>query len=349
MAGVFTPSQLLALRAKAETFWTDGAFNLQYTPKANSAIAVLKNQTATFKELKDPEKDKKIGITWIDPCAITVQDCTTDCTLEFAEVDTKIKEYELLMCKEVGFSIDATKLRTNDYELEQVFARNLAMAIKKLDEWWAVQVLLKTKTFADINVYPDPYTFDAVNKTTKVPAAQYNLVDLVANVINQAELNEFASPYFIEAGGLRVDAIKADLNKGNADGSGEYTAANALNLTYDPINFLKAGLSEDLFMIDQSAIAFVTKARHKSAPAVIGGQVQQTVYTVPSKAYGAYGVNYDVFYGLTCKDVDGEAHYIHTWKIKTRGDVFINPTKCPVTIGGTVYSPNGVISYTKTV
>lgn len=347
-AGEFSPSALLQIRMKAEQMWSDSAYEASLTPHAEAAVAVLNNQTARFTPLQDRNKDHKIGVTWVDVCGVEVDDCVSNCDLEEPELETKIEEYEPDTCKKVGFSIDAEKLRTNDYGIDELTGRGFASRIRALDEFWATQTLAKLKEFAGYNAYPAPFTYDPTDRTTEVPAANYN-VKIVANMLQQAMLNHMGNPYFIDNGTLYLEWMNAQLDAGNAEGKGNQNRINQLRMYFDQFNFAKAGLDEDTFMVAPSAIAFQTKNRNPDAPTVMGGKIQQTLFTVPSISLP--GVRYDAYYTLDCKTVEGKAHYMHTWRFETNGGIWLNPNGCPVTLtveGEPVeVTPTGILSYTQ--
>lgn len=346
-AGEFTASQLLETRVKAQAYWSDAANASEYAPEAEAAKAVIENQTMQFKEFDNyATKERKIAITWIDTCGVEVRDCVSTCELTEVELETASQPYEPDTCKQTGFSVDVTKLKTNDYTTDEVVLRGLASRVKALDEFWARQILVKINSYAGINVAPAPYTFDAPNMTTNVPAANYNL-QMLANLIQQAKLNRMGSVYMIDNGTLFLEMLNANFNAGNANGKGNASRLSQLQkmLYDDQFNFAAAGLTNDTFVISKGAVAFKTVNKNPDKPMVIGGKVQQTVYTIPSNVLK--GVKYDVYYTIECKTVNGKAHYFHTWTLETNGLVALNPTACPVEVGGTTYNPTGVLSYTK--
>lgn len=341
-AGDFSASALLAIKLKAESMWADSRLAQDYKANAQTAVAVKTNSTARFAMLEDRDKENQVIVNFINPCAVAVQDCTTDCTVVGAELESGGKTYTLDMCKEVTFSVDAEKTRTNTYTVEEEAASGLAFAIKALDEWWAQQNLVKLKAFAGINVSPEPYTYAA--GTTTVPAAQYN-VSMIAEMMYDAMMNKLGNAYYIDNGGLWVPWTNAQLNAGNLDGKGDAARIAQLRMYFDPFNFGPAGLTEDTFAVSSSAIAFVTKVRNSDTPVEVGGKVNQTRYTVPSSVIP--GVKYDVYYSLTCTSVGAQEHLVHTWKVKTRGGIFLNPEGCTVTVSAVNYNPTGVLSYSK--
>lgn len=341
-AGDFSPSALLSIKLKAEQMWTDSRLAQDFKAHAEAAVAVKTNSTASFRELENPEKENTVVVNFINPCAVVAEDCESNCDITADELESGGKTYTLDMCKEAKFSVDAEKLRTNTYSVEEVAARGLAQAIKTLDEWWAQQVLVKLKAFAGINVSPEPYTYAA--GTTTVPANQYN-VSMIPEIMFDAMMNKMGNAFYIDNGGLWVPFTNAQLNAGNLDGKGDAARIAQLRMYFDPFNFGPAGLTEDTFAVSSSAMAFTTKTRNQDSPQVIGGTVQQTRYTVPSSVIP--GVKYDVFYALKCVTKNGKEALVHAWKVQTRGGIFLNPEGCPVTIDNVVYTPTGVLSYSK--
>lgn len=345
-AGNFTASELLESRLKAEQYWKNAQNAATYKPKAGAAQAVLANQTQQFSEFEDENKDRKVRVTWIDACGVDVQDCVSNCEITEPELETKSKLYTPDICKKVGFSVDFTKLRTNDYTSDEIVMRGIASRVKALDEFWAKQILIKLATYAGINVAPAPWTFVADDMTTYVPDAQYNL-KMLANVLNQAELNRMDDNYIIENGTLTIEMMNAAFDSGNLDGKGDATRANEFQklMTSDQFNFAASGITEDMFVIGKGAVAFQTLNEVAKEVNLIGGKVQVQTFQTPSIALP--GVMYDTYYSVECKTINNKAHYFHTWRFETHGIVALNPEGCPVTVGGNVYTPTGVLSYTK--
>jgi hypothetical protein len=341
-AGDFSSSVLLQIKLKAEQMWADGRLSADKKANAAAAVAVKENSTARMTQLSDPGKENTVRVNFLNPCAVAVQDCTTDCDISGPEIESGGKDYALDLCKEVPFSVNAEKTRTNTYTVEEEAAEAMAFAIKALDEWWAQQVLVKLKAFSGINVSPLPYTYAA--GTTTIPNASYNL-SIIAEIMNDALLNKMGSnTYYINNGDLWVAYTNALLNSGNAEGKGDAERIKQLRMYFDQWNFGPAGVTESIFAVSPSAIAFTTKNRHSDQPVKVEGTVQQTRYTVPSSVIP--GVKYDAFYSLKCITTNGVENLVHSWKLKTRGGIFLNPEGCPVVISAVTYLPTGVLSYT---
>ena len=346
-AGQFTESQLLETRLKAEQYWKNSAHAASYTPEATSAKAVLENQTMKFDAFEDyVTKERKVKVTWLDACGAEVRDCVSTCELTEEEIESKSKEYQPDICKQIGFAVDCTKLTTNDYTSDEVVLHGIATRVKALDEYWARQILAKLAAYAGINVAPAPFTFDAPSMTTLVPENAYNL-RMLANILQQGKLNRMSDVYMIDNGALYLEMLNAKFNAGNAEGKGDATRMSMFEkmLYDDQFNFAAAGITEDTFMISKGAIAFQTVNKNPDRPTLIGGSVQQTVYTIPSNMLP--GVKYDVYYTVECKTVNNKAHYFHTWTFETNGIIALNPEGCPVTVGGETYTPTGVLGFTK--
>lgn len=340
-----TQTQLLRLNVFAENAWKESALTNSFAKQTEAVKAVLQNQTAQFKELERTDKDVKVGIAFIDPCGGAVRDCVKDnCTIEEDELSTDLIEYVPNICKEIGFSINEEKLRTNMFNLEQLYAEGVREKLGLLDEYYSAHVLANLKTFAGVNVDPSPYTWDNTNKTTVIPSANYNL-SVLPNMINDSFLNKMSDVYFIDNGSLWVDFFNAQMNAGNLDGKGAKNLVDQVKIYFDQFNFAKAGINESTFMISKSAVALKNVNKFDNTIREIGGKVGQTRFQI--KSPNLEGVSYDAIYQLSC--VDGEIK--HTWRFYLRGLFALNPKGCPVTvnIGGTptAVKSTGVLSYKK--
>lgn len=343
-AGNFTASALLKIQLKAEQMWKDSQLANSVEGHADAAIAVLNNQQVRFTELTDPNKDRTVTVHWINPCAAVAEDCESNCDITEPELETDGQDYVLDLCKKTGFSIDVEKFRTNIYNRDETFAVAMNGAIKVLDEWWAQQVLIKLKAFSGVNVYPEPWTWNAATSDTEIPSAEYNL-DVIPNLIIQANRNRMTSPYFINNGDLEIDYLRATLNAGNLDGKGDEARIRAIKMYFDAWNFAAAGVSENIFAVAAGAIAFKTKVRHTTTPVYVAGNINQWRYAVKSNLLP--GVSYDVYNTLKCVTVNGKAHDVESFRLETNGGIFLNPEGCPITVNSVVYTPTGVLSYDK--
>lgn len=341
--GDFTPTVLLAMKLKSEQMWKDSQLRSSVVPHADAAVAILNKQTARFEVLNNRDKDLEVKVTFVNPCGIEAQDCTTNCDIVENELSTGIKTYKPNICKRSGFSIDVTKLRTNDYNRDEIYAEGMAGAIKALDEFWARQALVKLKTFAGVNISNPNY--NAASGLTTIPNLGSDLKSLT-QLMQDGMLNRIDNAYFIDNGIFYGALTNAAFDAGNAEGKGAAARLKVFQDVFysDMWNFKPAGIvNEDVFMIGTGAVAMKTVNKNPDSPLVIGGQVGHTIYTVKSNLLP--GVSYDVFYTITCQTVNGKAHYFHTWRLETNGLIELNPEGCPVVVGNTTATPTGVLAY----
>lgn len=334
-----TATQLLALNVKAEDMWKDSALALSKSSNTETAKAILKNQTANFRVFENANLDQKVAVTFLSMCNLTTEACEDNCDIDELEPSSGVKELTPDICQKTGFKINEKVLRSNQYQFEQMFAKFSAEAIDKLDEFWSIQALAKLKSFAGPNAYPAPYTYDAVNKTTNVPSADYNTT-LIPRLINQVMMNKMGDAYFVDNGSLWESFFLAQMNAGNLDGKGQANLIQQLNVNFDQFNFAKAGLTEDTFAISKGAVAMKTVNKFADTPRTLTAE-GQTRYTVRSR--NLEGVKYDVIHQEKCIGDD----IFHTFRFITNGGIWLNPETCPVDIGGTQVAQTGVLSYTK--
>lgn len=326
--GDFTATELTEIKLKAESMWADGQYALEYEPNTVAAQAVLANQTATFTPFDDPLHDNELIIDWIDVCSMTDRACVQECDLSEDELATTSQPVVPDICRETGFSIDREKLRTNSRTREELAAMGQMRAIQLLDEYWDKIVITKMKAFSGVNLYPAPYTYAA--GTTTIPDADYNR-KLASYWARIAKMHKIPSFYMVDNGTLYEDWWNAQVDGANLDGKGDAQRVKDINMYFDMWGFAAAAITEDTFMIGRSAMAMKTINRYTSTPTEIGGKVNETVYTVPSRTLP--GVAYDATYQLTCEVSGGKKRYRDTWKFTTKGGVFLNPVACSGTTG----------------
>lgn len=349
IAGDFTASTHLEWLLKAEEKWAEGKFRDNLRPHVDSLIKQLTEQTARFTELDNPNKDNVVNLTWLKSCGIETTDlnrATDICDVDGTQLESEGQEYEMTMGQKIGFDIDEEKIRTGTYEFDEQVAHIMLKADKELSEWWNAQLLMAYKSFAGpnipaINGVAAPFTWDDAEQTTDIPAGSYN-VEIVANLIQQQILNMVETGWYINNGTLFQAWKNAGLNSGNLDGKGNDARTQEIDLTFDMWNFAKAGITEDMFLIDRNAVALKTYTRYTDTPVVKGGTINQTRYRMKSNILP--DTYWDVIYTLRCE----AGHDIHTWQFMTAGGIFLNPEPCPTTIGGTEYTPTGVYSFTRT-
>lgn len=351
-AGDFTSAEHLEFLLKAEEMWADGKFKDDLVPHVDVAIKQLSNQTARFPELDDPNKDNTTTLTWIKTCGITTSDLDRDtdiCDIDGDELETDAKEYEMTYQQKISFKINVEKMRTSIYTVAEQVAQGLMKLDKELSEWWTMQLLIFYAANAGANIpvingVSAPFTWNDGDTTTEIPAGSYN-VGIIANLIQQMQLNMVNSGWYINRGTLFQDWVNAGLDSGNLDGDGNDKRTKQIDLAFDMWNFPKAGVAEDMFLIDRNAVAMKTYTRYTDKPEVMGGSINQTRYRMKSNILP--GVYWDVIYTMKC--IAGKDYLI--WQAMTKGGIFLNPEPCPIVAGvgedTAEYTPTGIYSFTK--
>lgn len=348
-AGDFTESEHLKFLLKAEEDWAEGKFNDDLIAHADAAIQLLNNQTARFSQLDDKDKDNSVTLTWIKTCGIEASDfvrADDSCAIDADEMETVSQDYAYDRLKKAGFKINVESLRTNTYTEEELVSKGLMRCDKVLSEWWTSQLMAFYKAFVGPNIpairgVVAPFTWDGANTTTNIPAASFN-IGIVANLLRQMQLNMVANGMFINDGSLYEAWTNAMLNAGNLDGKGNDLRLKQINLEFDMWSFIAAGLTESMFLVDKNAVAMKAYNRFTPTPTYVGGKINQTRYSMKSNILP--GVSWDVRYEMTC--VGGKDY--HSFQLETEGGIWLNPTPCPVDVGGSTYTPNGIYSFTKT-
>jgi len=352
--GDLTESQILKIKLKAEQMWTDSQLSQEYVPYSDTALAVLKNQTARFKELENPDRDNEVVVNFINPCGIEVSDAVSDCEIDGQELGTGGLAYKLDILKSTpGLKINIEKFRTNYYTYEEFTAAGILLHTKALDEFWSQQLLAKLKSFAGINVAVASNGvasngFSFANNSTGIPANAFD-VRLLTVLQQQAIINKMPAGYIIDRGWLYQPIENAKIDAGNNDGKGDGTRAARLDgrVAYDQFNFDKAGINDvDTFIVAPGAVAFKTRARYRETPNKMDA-INRTEFKIKSRLLP--GVEYDVTFKMECVDnpVTKIREILHKWSFRTEGGIFLNPNGCPTTINGTTYTPTGVTAYNR--
>lgn len=347
-AGDFTASEHLEFLLKAEEKWAGGKYTDDVKVYADVAVTQLNRQTARFEELSDSRKDNSVNLTWIKSCGLETSAADLDadvCEISADELESDAQTYEYTLGQKVGFSVDAEKIRTNIYELEEQIAHGILRCDKLLSEWWAKQLLVSYDSFQGPNIpviqggkIPN-FTWNGTDGWAEIAAGNYN-VEIVAALIKMMQLNKINNGFFVEDGGLFIPWKNAGLDSGNLDGKGNDMRTMQIDLNFDMWNFSPAGISQNMFLLDRNAVAMKTYNRYPTAPQVLTGKINQTRYAYPSKILP--GVMYDVVYEMAC-GTNGSP--MHKWQFFTKGGIWLNPTACPIAVGEAEYTPTGVYGF----
>jgi len=330
--GNFSCADLVVVKNKMEQMWADSVVQKQYTPQANSALAVLTEQTAQFVELKDSMKDNTVRVEWIDHCAGGVTDCTDECTITGSEAEATCEDYTISICKETEFVVKDLTFRTSSFSREEVLARGWMNSLKRLDEEIARTVVAKIDSFVGVN----PYTTGLGNVvgTDTFVSASFWTAEIMAYLAQVSVLNKSQDVYILDGDNLFQQTWMAGYNQANANQGSQAPMLNSIRKYFDLFNVESVVGAKKTFLIDKSAVALVSKVRYPSTPEQILNGANVIRWSTPSQYLP--NISYDVIYKTECSGSD----IFHKYKFIARFDVFQNPTSsCDTT-------NTGVLSFT---
>jgi hypothetical protein len=326
-------TELAEVQLKVDQGWADNRTAIDYKPEAEAARALLEFQTASFTPITGV-KDRDISIKWISACNIGVQDCTDECDFSGDELGGDCESYALSLCKEASFSVDEKDLRNKIFDLPDLMSKGFMKAGKELDEWWAEQAVTKIESYKGINVYGGGYTI--AGSETYIPAASLN-PSIMGYMSLAAKKNKFSSPWMLSGTNLYLSNWNAQMDSGNDNGSGNARRMGTFPMRFDVFNVDSVNDPDfKTYMIERGSIAMATKTYYPGKTAGnpenygsdIGVRYEMASPTLP-------GVMYEVHYKLVCSG----NKILHVVKVKTYGDIFLNPLGCTET-------NTGVISFT---
>lgn len=322
----FTCADLLVSQGKAEAIWADNAENAEYMPNSETVQAIVANQTAKLDAITGlQDKNNTIKITWLTTCDLEVDDCSTECFPDGAEVQSNCKNYVPTICKEVNFKITEATLRDSIYSKEEVLARAMLKAIKKIEDTLGAAGVAFLEDVEGVNAFMGDYgtlTGGGVvgNSATKIAPSNWT-ASLLGYFIQASKMNLFGSPYLLSGNNLYQAYWNAQAEFANADGKGGLNKFNQMKPTFDLWNIDSAFSNNSTFLIDRSAVAFGGKWQYPEQVTDFGGDIGKR-YSIPSKTIP--GLRYDVHYLMSCVNKD----IVHKFNIIAKAGFYLNPTGC---------------------
>ena len=323
--GSFDCSKLLEIKAKVEQIWHgEGVINKEYAVDVEPARAILQNQTATLEELELPDKDREIKVYWVDDCddADPVA-CTDQCTIDGDEIGDNCQDYELTECFEKSFKVTEERFRRSLLSKEEVVARAMLKKLKLMDEFWAAKAIAFFEVAAGVNSFPGQYT--VVGTNTYIPATAWN-PDIFGYIDTALWMNKLGLSRILSGTLLKQYMWKIVKEVSNPTGEAEASKMNSMGVPYFDRRLDTILGEKALFLFDGNSVAMGTKARHS-----IYGDEGRKIDTpdgmqhwMTIKSNSLPGVVYDLAYQEICSGND----ISHLWKIKTRGDIWLNPLGC---------------------
>lgn len=321
--GTFDCSKLLELKAKVEEIFNGGVIEAEYIPDVEPALAVLESQTADFKVLEDPDKDRELKVYWVDDCDDEDPvDCTDQCTMSGEEIGDNCVDYALDECFEKTFSVTERRFRRSNLGRLEVAARAQLKKMKLMDEFWAAKIIAFLNASGGVNSFPGQY--DVSGGTTYIPAHAWN-PDIFGYIDTALWMNKLKMGKMLSGTLLKQYMWKVGMETSDPTGASAQAKMTSFGIPYFDRRLDTILGEKALFMWDPNAIAMATKAEHAAyeVPRVVQTPTgPQTWYTMESQ--NLPGIVYDMAYQELCSGDD----ITHTWKIKTRGGIFLNPLGC---------------------
>lgn len=326
-AGVFSETQFVNIQAKADAVWMDRIQKEDYVPKADIVKCLIAQTTAKLGELKNKDKERTIEVGWINACDVSADSCS-DCTISGNELSTNIEEYTLEREQCAEFYVKENDFRNNFFDYTDVIAKGLLKASLELDEYWAGQSVAVLN--ANVGVNESDGGKGSVSGTTTYVLPAYWNADLMGYFNRVAIQNRFNRPMLISGLNLYESIWNAEWEKCCENGIGKF---GTMDFCFDLFNIDSANDPDYMtYMLNKGALAFVTKAQYAGSTAANPVKyMDQYRWSMPS--YGLPGVTYDVHYSNECNSNYGDFH-VHSFKLKTLGDIFLNPVGCTSTRTG---------------
>jgi len=323
--GVFSETTLVNIQVKADSIWMDRIQREDYVPEAQVVNCIIDQTTAKFGALKG-KKDPTVDVGWINACEVSAASCT-DCTISGTELSTNVEEYYLNREQCAEFSVCENDFRDNFFDMEDVIAKGFLKASLALDEWWAGQVVAVLN--ANVGVNEITTGKGAVAGTTTYVLPAYWNADLFGYFARVAIGNRIKRPMLISGANLFESKFIADFEACCENKKGKF---GSMDVCFDLFN-IDSTNSPDLvtYMINRGALAFVTKAYYEGISAASPSKyMDQNRWSMPS--FSLPGVIYDIHYDNECSGCGD--FFTHNFKLKTFGDIFLNPVGCTATRTG---------------
>jgi hypothetical protein len=324
-AGVFSETTLVNIQAKADNIWVDRVQKQDYVPQAEIVKCIIEQTTARFGALTG-KKDPQIDVGWVNACDVTAASCT-DCTISGNELSTNIETYYLNRERCAEFTVCEDDFRDNFFDIEDVVAKGFLKASLALDQWWAAQAV----AVLNANVGTNEMTLGkgTVSGTTTYIIPAYWDANLMGYFSSVATLNRIPNPMLISGLNLYESKFIADFESCCENKRGKF---GILDVCFDLFNIDSVNTPDLMtYMINRGALAYVTKAYYEGNTAANPVKyMDQHRWSMPS--FYLPGVVYDVHYDNECSGCGD--FFTHNFKLKTLGDIFVNPVGCTSTRTG---------------
>jgi len=326
-AGTFTASAIQDILAKADEMWVDNMASKDYMAHTETLNALLANQRpGMFRELEG-EKDNTVKLVWLHNCNTTTSACSNDCTIGGDELASNSKDYELNLCRTVGFNVKEKATRTNVFGMDEQVALGFLSTQKLLDEWLNSQSISFLAANTGTSVYfAKNWEQESGGVNIEVPSSDFDNRRVIPKILLTAMRNNFDRPYTISGELLWLDAWEAAMNAANADGKGDAAKFQTLQRYHDLWAFEAANSPDEmLYVVNSGATAFVSKAYYGDTPTEY---MTQRRWSRPS--FNLPNVRYDWVYTNECSSNE----ITHKFSCYVKAGLFLNPAGCTETKTG---------------
>lgn len=194
-AGTFTASAIQDILAKADEMWVDNMASKDYMAHTETLNALLANQRpGMFRELEG-EKDNTVKLVWLHNCNTTTSACSNDCTIGGDELASNSKDYELNLCRTVGFNVKEKATRTNVFGMDEQVALGFLSTQKLLDEWLNSQSISFLAANTGTSVYfAKNWEQESGGVNIEVPSSDFDNRRVIPKILLTAMRNNFDRP-----------------------------------------------------------------------------------------------------------------------------------------------------------
>lgn len=347
--GDFTPTELVEIQTTLEAKWKEPQFAKEYTPRGETAKAIKENQTATFTELENPDKQREVAIKWADWCddtATTVTNADSCANDDCDEPDPKTKTYALTTFLQDCFIVGQEDFQTSVLSEQEVVANGLMAKMKNLYELFNTKILAVMQANVGGNpLLTNPatgttYTEDGSGNTV-IPANEFDIQHFYPYLAQMLTLLRSSNNFMIDGSNFFQAAILARANDKNMDGKTDLQLFTELYPYYnDLLGMVRAGMTNETFILDKGSMALANRVKWPAKPVQYSGAgFAFTRYSIPFTPLPGFSL--DVQYEQVC--TDGNISF--QWTLKLRAGIFVNPILCDVNNTGIwsfVKSPAGI-------
>lgn len=331
--GDFTPVRLAEIQVKLDSMWKEPQNQKFYTPHGEAVKAVKENQTATFRELENPDKQREVAVKWADWCddtATTVTNADTCSADDCDEADPKTKTYALNTFLEDCFQVNEEEFQTTVLDKDETIAKGLMAKMKNLYELFNTKVIAimeankGTNPFLTNPITGTTYVYDA-QKNTDIPSSEMNIRTFYPYVMQVLTLLRSSDAFMLDGSNFFQLQKLAEADDLNTDGKADLALFKMYPYYNDLLGMVKAGVQSNTYMVERGAMALANRVKWPKKPTEYSGaNFAFTRYSIPFAPLPGYYL--DVQYEQKCSG--GEI--THSWKLKLRAGIFVNPFLCDI-------------------